>query len=249
MLGSKNRWIGLICHRLPCPMLVPLTRDTFDNLIPRIATVDQYRYYWGKPSDLLRRVLISVLGVLIVFLLRLFFGEAFESLAFILATILGLYWFWSPVYWASQRNREGRRNSYSGYWRGRVLDVFVTDEIIGTEETVNARGELVIVENRERRLNLEVGDKTGFTAHTQVPLKRDHRLIRPGDLAEMIVMSNRPDLSRITMISDIYIADHKLWISDYPYLRKDAFLEVSRRIERQRRQRQSPPPPSAPAWK
>jgi len=26
---------------------------------------------------------------------------------------------------------------YSGFFRGRVLDVFITEELIGTEETVN----------------------------------------------------------------------------------------------------------------
>jgi len=47
------------------------------------------------------------------------------------------------------RNGEYRKYKYSGFFRGRVLDVFITEELIGKEETVNNKGELVIVENRE----------------------------------------------------------------------------------------------------
>ncbi|MFE4106188.1 phosphate ABC transporter permease [Almyronema epifaneia] len=211
-------------------MLVPLTREKFDELLPSMATGEQYRHYWGKLSDFLRRLLISVVAGVGVFIARLVLGEAFDPLTFTAGTIAGLYWLWSPVWQANRRNRWARRNSYSGFWRGRVLDVFVTDEVVSTEETVNNRGELVIVEDRERYLNLELGDKTGFRTPIQTVLKRDHRLIRRGDIAEMLVLSNREDLSRINMISDVYIPDHKLWVGDYPYLRRDTFLEVRQKL-------------------
>jgi hypothetical protein len=48
----------------------------------------------------------------------------------------------------------------------------------------------------------------------------------------MIVMSNRPDLSIIEEFSDVYIPSHDLWVNDYPYLRRDFFNEVSRRLRR-----------------
>ncbi len=43
-----------------------------------------------------------------------------------------------------------RRYKYSGFFRGRVLDWWITDQLIGKRETVNSKGELVIVENREK---------------------------------------------------------------------------------------------------
>ncbi|MDJ0705391.1 MAG: phosphate ABC transporter permease [Leptolyngbyaceae cyanobacterium MO_188.B28] len=227
-------------------MLIPLTQEKLEELIPRIATADQYRYTWGKPSDFLRRLLISVVGGICVFILRILMPESLHSLPYLLGIVAGFYWLWNPVYSAGQRNREIRRYTYGGFWRGRVLDVFITDEVVGAEETVNKRGELVIVENRERRLTLEVGDKTGFTTQIQVPLRRDHRLIRSGDFAEMLVLSNRPDLSRINMVSDIYIPDHKLWVSDYPYVQKNSFMEVSKKLMRQHQRRRRPPRRSDP---
>jgi len=102
--------------------------------------------------------------------------------------------------------------------------------LIGTEETVNGKGELVIVENRERRINMEIGDETGFTFELQVPLRRAHQAIAPNQLAEMVVLSNQADLSRIAKVTDVYIPSRNLWVSDYPYLQRDVFIEVSRRI-------------------
>jgi hypothetical protein len=124
-----------------------------------------------------------------------------------------------------------RKYPYSGFWRGEVLDRYLSEKLIGKEETVNDRGQLVVVENKERRLNIEVGDETGFTTTLQVPLQREHKAIALGQIAEMVVMSNEPDLSVISKVSDIYIPGYNLWISDYPYLRRDLFADASRRLK------------------
>ncbi len=211
-------------------MLIPLTQEKFQELIPKVATGEQYKYCWGKASDLLKRLLISVVGVVVVFIIKTILPDGLSLLEFIIGIFASLYWLWAPAYLAGRRNAELRRYKYGGFLQGEVVDVFVTEELVGTEETVNKRGELVIVENRERRLNLEVEDDTGFVTKLQVPLKREHRSIRRGDLAEMIVMSNRADLSRISSVSDLYLPDYDLWVSDYPYLRRDLFIDVSRRL-------------------
>lgn len=217
-------------------MLIPLTRKKFEELVPAVATSDQYRYIWGKLPDFLRRLLISVVGIVVALFLRYLLPDSFAVLEFLIGIVTGLYWFWSPVYWASLRNAELRRFQYAGFWQGEILDLFISEDLIGTEETVNKRGELVIIENRERRLNLEVGDEAGFVTKVQVPLQRAHRAIRRGDIAEMLVVSNRPDLSRITKTSDLYLSDYGLWVSDYPYLRRDAFMEVSRELNHRKNQ-------------
>lgn len=220
--------------QLPKLMLVPLTRTKFEQIIPLLATGPQYAYYWGKFPDFLKRLMISVIGVVAFFLIDIFFGDAadpFEPILFFFGVIAGLYWLWAPVYLATVRNAATRRYLYAGFWRGEVLDLFVSEELIGEEETVNNRGQLVIIENRERRLNIEVGDETGFSTQLQVPLRRTHKLIKRGQIAEMLLMSNRSDLSTIVKVSDLYIPDHDLWVSDYPFLRRDVFVEVSRKLE------------------
>ena len=213
-------------------MLIPITRKKFEELIPITATADQYRYFWGKFSDVLQRVLISVAAVVVVALIAYFSNGKFEIIIAFFGSTTGLYWLWNPVYRATRRNLECRKYKYSGFFAGEVLDIFVTEEMIGKEETVNKQGELVIIENRERRINLDIGDETGFVVTVQAPLQRSHRSIRRGDLAEMFVMSNRTDLSRISFISDVYLPEYELWVSDYPYLRKDIFIEVGRRLRK-----------------
>lgn len=152
-----------------------------------------------------------------------------------------------PVLWASLKNTEARKYAYSGFWQGDVVDAYVTEELIGKEETVNERGELVIVENRERRFNLVVGDETGFTSRLQVPLKRDYQAIAIGDRVEMVVMSNRGDLGRISQTSDVYLPSHNLWVSDYPLLLHEAFVEVSRELKGRDRGNQFAPERDLPS--
>ena len=216
-------------------MLISITRNTFEELIPTFATGSQYQYYWGRFPDFLRRMLISVIGAVIVFFIRISpFGQSLAIPIFAVGITVGTYWLWGPIFWASRRNIMYRKYPYSGFWQGRVLDVFVTDDVIGTEETVNDRGELVIVENRERRLNLEVGDKSGFQYQLQVPIRREYRALDVDMVAQMLVVSNKPYLSRIAKTSDIYIPSLNLWVSDYPYLRRDLFVEVSRLLRSRR---------------
>ncbi len=220
-------------------MLVPLTREKFEQLIPLIATGSQYKYYWGKFSDFLRRLLISVIIATVILLVEVILRLPLGPVIFCLGLVGALYWLWGPVLWASLRNVKFRRSKYAGFFRGRVLDWWITEELIGTQETVNNKGDLVIVENREKRINLEVGDETGFTALLKAPLQVSHKNINRGQIAEMLVMSSSPDLSRIEEITDIYIPNRNLWVSDYPFLRQDYFKEVSRRIYDDREERRS----------
>jgi hypothetical protein len=217
-------------------MLIPLSRKKFEELIPLVATGAQYKYCWGKFPDFLRRILVSIAALAAILLIRTLFGsgefqDSLQGITFFMGLFALVYWLWSPVLQASLRNFAYRRYKYSGFLQGEVLDVYVTEEVIGTEETVNSRGELVIVENRERRINLEIGDKSGFTTFLQVPIRQEHQAILPGDDAELLVVSNRPDLGRIAKVSDIFIPRSGIWVSDYPYLRRDTFEAVSRRLE------------------
>lgn len=211
-------------------MLKPLTREKTQQLIPLIATGKQYAYYWGKWADVLNRVLISVVGVVVVLILDVIFGDGGEALILLLGGIISLYWLWCPVYQASRRNAANRRFKYAGFWRGKVFDVYLTEELIGEEETVNQRGELVIVENHERWINLVLGDNTGFELEVQAPLQRIYKNIKPGQTAELLVLSNERDLSLIDKISDAYIPQQNLWVGQYPYIQRDVFIEVSRQL-------------------
>jgi hypothetical protein len=215
-------------------MLIPLTRQTFQELIPAVATGTQYKYCWGKPPDFLRRMLISAVAVVFLLIIYNFAGSDVGPLVLITGLIAGLYWMWAPILWASLKNAECRKYKYCGFWQGRVLDIYITDEVTSQEETVNQKGQLVIVDNLEPRINLEVGDKTGFTTILKAPLQKNHQGIVRGQAALMLIMSNQEDLGRIAKVSDIYIPSREVWVSDYPYLRKDLFIEMSQQIKKGR---------------
>lgn len=217
-------------------MLIPITRQTFEQIIPIIATGPQYAHNWGRWQDFLRRLLISVVALTATWLLGMLFGKGGMAIKLLLDIIAGLYWLWAPVYWASIRNGKCRRIPHSGFWRGRVLDAFITEELVREEETVDKMGQLVIVENRERRINVAIGDQSGFRATVQAPLRRIHKVIKPGDLAEALVLSRQPDLQSIAKITDIYLPQHNLWVGEYPYLRRDVFTQVSEEIGGETRQ-------------
>lgn len=208
-------------------MLIPLTRQALEKIIPAIATGAQYAFCWGRARDVLRRLLISVVALTIFWLIGKLLGSGNLAIKLIFDIIAGLYWLWSPIYWANLRNGSYRRFPYSGFWQGRVLDVYLTEEVVGEEETVNKRGELVVIENRERRINLEVGDNEQFRARIKAPVKRIYKSINPGDIAEMVILSKKSDLSRIDKITDVYLPQHNFWLGEYPYLRRDVFTQVS----------------------
>ena len=220
-------------------MLIPITRAKFEQIVPISATGPQYAHYWGKISDLIRRLLFSVIAMIITLFFGNVFGGGSAGMMFIFGAIGGLYWLWAPVYQATVRNAALRRIPYSGFWRGKVLEIFVTEESIGEEQTVNQRGELVIIENRERRINLEIGDETGFTTLIQARLNRLHKNIHPGDTVELLLLSRQPDLARITKITDAFIPRYNLWIGEYPYLQRDVFAEVSSELGGEQRRRDS----------
>jgi hypothetical protein len=213
-------------------MLVPITRPKFEQLIPILATGAQYKYCWGKFSDFLRRIIISIAAIsLVYFILRLLSPDDVEWQAPIPMVIGGLYWWWEPIFLASRRNWQTRQFPYSGFWRGEVLDLYVTDNLVSEMETVDKKGNLVVIEDIETRLNLELGDETGFSTEISVPLKKAYKSISRGQVVEMLVMSYRPDLSSFAKVSDVYLPDLNLWLSDYPCVQRDAFKEVSQRID------------------
>lgn len=216
-------------------MLIPLTREKFEQIIPMIATGPQYAHYWGKWQDLLNRLLISVVALVVILLLGGLLGNGAQALVLLLAVIGGLYWLWAPVYQASLRNASYRKYRYCGFWQAKILEIYITEDLLREEETVNERGDLVIIENRERRINLVLGDKTGFEAEVNAPLQRIHKAIRTGQMAQLLVLSNQPNLARIDKITDAYLPSQNLWIGDYPWLQRDVFSEVGQELARKQR--------------
>ena len=172
-------------------MLIPITSERFKELIPAVATAEQFKYCWGKLDKFIKRLLLSAAIALVIVLLEVSVSsDAFKLLFLLIGIIAGLYWLWGPILEASLKNLECRKHPYCGFWQGKVLDVYITEAVTSEQESVNKRGELIIIENLERRINVEVGDSSGFTTCIQAPLTRNHKKVSRGQTAQMIISKN-----------------------------------------------------------
>lgn len=210
-------------------MLIPLTEASTRQLIPAIATGPQYRYCWGQPQDFLRRLLISVIlaiGALLAEKILRISGE----IALVVGILGGLYWWWGPIVRAAQRNYRLRRYRYAAFWEGEIVDLYRSQTRIGTEETVNSQGRLVLIDKLETRVNVELLDENDFELRLQVPIKNDYKKLRRGQLVQLLLFSNDPQLSKLEAYSDAYVPALNLWVSDYPYLSREAFKFTSARL-------------------
>lgn len=224
-------------------MLIPITPEKFDELIPLIASAEQYQYYWGKTEDFLRRALISFILVVAFFIIGAILGKGAEPIRLISQIIGGLYWFWSPIYSASVQNSRYRRFPYCCFWRGKILDIYLTEEVIRTQEDIDQLGRLLKVENRERRINIEVGDKEGYLARIQAPVQPIHRSLKPGQAVELLVLSNQRNLDRNLKVTDAYIPSLDLWVGLYPHVRRDVFWDVREQLRYRYGKGANNPPP------
>ena len=55
-------------------------------------------------------------------------------------------------------------------------------------------------------------------------------MLKVGQIAELLVLSNRLDLATIDKVTDAYIPSQNLWVGSYPWLQRDVFIEVSREL-------------------
>jgi hypothetical protein len=211
-------------------MIIPLKRQKFDELIPAMPTSDQYQYYWGSSQDTFRRVLISV-TLLVVF--SLLYSRTPDTvwgpIMFICAGMGALYWMLAPVAIAAFRNAKLRKYGFCGFWQARVLDIYVSEEISSKQESFSDRGRLQVVHDTETFLNLEVGDRSGFTTTVRVPMRREYKRLKRKQMACVLLFANDPSFNRIAKTTtDIFIPQVNLWVSDYPYLRRDTFIDLTR---------------------
>ena len=213
-------------------MLVPLTRKAFKQLIPLVATGTQYSFYWGKWRDLLQRLFLSLVLLIMAWLLGTLLVSGWLTIQFVFYIITGSYWLWAPILWASIKNMSCLNYQYCGFWRGRVLDIFTTEELVREEQTVNKFGELIIIKNKRRLINIEVGDNKGFKTTVKTLIDKLFQSVRPGDFAEMLVLSQVSNLSRIAKTTDVYLPQHNLWVGKYPYLRHDIFKQISKNLKK-----------------
>lgn len=58
--------------------------------------------------------------------------------------------------------------------------------------------------------------------------------IREGEPVELLVVATQPSFGDFKALKEAYLPESSLWVADYPYVDRDAFLDISLEIERAR---------------
>ncbi|MCT0212953.1 MULTISPECIES: hypothetical protein [unclassified Synechococcus] len=208
-------------------MLIPLKPGELQRLIPAVATGPQFNACSGDPGKILQRVLISVIGgVLALLVAQSQFSYRFGPVWLVAGFVFLLYILWGPILEAGRRNSTLRRFPAGAIFEGEVADLFTRERIEQRNEQADKSGRLELVENRRTWLCLELEDDEGYLGQVRFPMDKKHKLIRRGMTIRCLVLSERPDFSRIGALSDAWIPALKLWVGEYPYLLRPAFEEL-----------------------
>jgi hypothetical protein len=208
-------------------MLIPLKPGELQRLIPAVATGPQFNACSGDPRKILQRVLISVIGgVLALLVAQSQFSYRFGPIWLVAGFVFLLYILWGPILEAGRRNATLRRYPAGAIFEGVVADLFTRERIEQRNEQADKAGRLELVENRRTWLCLELEDDEGYLGQVRFPMDKKHKQIRKGMAIRCLVLSERPDFSRIGALSDAWIPALKLWVGEYPYLLRPAFEEL-----------------------
>lgn len=58
--------------------------------------------------------------------------------------------------------------------------------------------------------------------------------IREGEPVELLVVATQASFGDFKALKEAYLPESSLWVADYPYVDRDAFLDISLEIERAR---------------
>lgn len=78
-----------------------------------------------------------------------------------------------------------------------------------------------------------VGEENGAQTKLVLPFDARYEFLRPGQPAEVLVLSDSTSFADIKAIKDVYLPDNGMWLAEYPYIDRPEFLEVSLEIERE----------------
>ena len=202
------------------PDVSPLLREELEALLPVSGTGASYSYYWGGVDTILRRLSISLAGLLIT-----------TNLNALLAATASLYFVWAPAALSARRNAPLRRFKHAALWHARILSVSREQAPPRRTNTTPPATTTVML-----------GDGSGARMEVRVP-SAGHRKIRGlavGAPAELVVVSDDASMARFKAVRDIFLPATDEFVCDFPFLERTIMRALSRDVafERGERQRQ-----------
>ena len=208
-------------------MLIPISPSQVSKLIPSVATASQFKFALGDPRKILQRLIISVIGGVINFLLSgQLYGSQTSSFWLVLSVLFFLYMLWGPILEASRKNAKFKKYEFFSVFDGYIAEIYRTERIESSREQSNREGKLELIENKRTWLVLELEDDDGYLGKLSFPMENKHALLRTGLTIRCIVTSNNKNFGKNILLTDAWLPQINLWVGDYPYLLRPAFQEI-----------------------
>lgn len=211
-------------------MLLELTPEECEAVIPLVPTRLQYAAYWSDALKSVGRIITAILvGVALLVLSRAFGEGSFLGAVSFLAGFLSLLYpfFWGPLYTISRRQLAFREIPYGGLFFGQVLSTRRYEVVVEEREKVDEEGQLYIEEVRERQFEMEIGDETGVLYRVRARDDPRYRRIVKKQSVLALVKAYSRDLRRRPTLSEVYVVKLGEWVGDVSYLDREAFLELA----------------------
>ncbi len=211
-------------------MLLELTPEECEAVIPLVPTRLQYAAYWSDALKSVGRIITAILvGVALLVLSRAFGEGSFLGAVSFLAGFLSLLYpfLWGPLYTISRRQLAFRDIPYGGLFFGQVLSTRRYEVVVEEREKVDEEGQLYIEEVRERQFEMEIGDETGVLYRVRARDDPRYRRIVKKQSVLALVKAYSRDLRRRPTLSEVYVVKLGEWVGDVSYLDREAFLELA----------------------
>ena len=206
------------------PDIALLSPEELERVLPVVPFSAQAAFFNGGPAQAVQRWGASLALTVLL-----------SKAALLAATSLTwpLWWPWAQA--ATKNYAMRKQMMYAGLWRTKVLDVEARGRPrpqfgAGSDDDGGATPPRF---STMRTTRILLGDPEG--AQTELVLPHDARfsMVEPGQPAELIVLSTSPTFESFKAVKDVYLPDCGLWLSEYPFLDRTEFLEISLEIERE----------------
>eukprot|EP00890_Picochlorum_soloecismus_P004225 jgi/Picsp_1/4803/NSC_02171-R1_protein len=204
------------------PDIVILSPQELDRMLPILPFAAQADYFSGGAAQAVQRWGASLALTVLL-----------SKAALLAATSLTwpLWWPWAQ---AANKNYGIRKQTrYGGIWRTTLRSIETGGRPrprFGTSESAQARES---VYTTMRTTKIVLGEEDGAQTELMLPYDARFEVLQVGQPAEMIVLSDTLTFENFKAVKDVYLPESTLWLSEYPYIDRSEFLDISLNIERE----------------
>lgn len=205
------------------PDIVLLSPQELDRILPILPFAAQADYFSGGAAQAVQRWGASLALTVLL-----------SKAALLAATSLTwpLWWPWAR---AANKNYGIRKQTrYGGIWRTTLRSIEIGGRPrprFGTSESASQGRDSVYTTMRTTKIVL--GEEDGAQTELILPYDARFEVLKVGQPAEMIVLSDTLTFENFKAVKDVYLPESTLWLSEYPYIDRSEFLDISLNIERE----------------